>query len=66
MSDDRLVLGPYEFTSRLFLGTGKYATNEAMVEALDVSGCEQRGELIVEGDRAALPQALAVYGIEVR
>ncbi len=32
---------------------------------LDVAGCEQRGELIVEGDRTALPRALAVYGINV-
>jgi thiazole synthase len=40
VNDDLLILGPYEFKSRLFLGTGKYATNEQMVEALDASGCE--------------------------
>ncbi len=28
------------FTSRLFVGTGKYATHELMREALDASGCE--------------------------
>ncbi len=40
MSDDTLKLGPYEFRSRLFVGTGKYATNELMVEALEASGTE--------------------------
>jgi len=28
------------FTSRLFVGTGKYATHELMRDALDASGCE--------------------------
>ena len=37
---DQLKLGPYEFTSRLFVGTGKYATNELMAEALAASGTE--------------------------
>jgi thiazole synthase len=40
LADDKLRLGPYEFTSRLFVGTGKYATNELMVEALEASGTE--------------------------
>ena len=38
--DEPLVLGPHTFTSRLFLGTGKYPDMESMVEALDVSGTE--------------------------
>ena len=38
MSNDNLKLGSYEFTSRLLVGTGKYATNELMVEALAASG----------------------------
>ena len=38
--DEPLVLGPHTFTSRLFLGTGKYPTMESMVEALDVSGTQ--------------------------
>ncbi|MCX7719008.1 MAG: thiazole synthase [Candidatus Sumerlaeaceae bacterium] len=38
--DDKLVLGGREFTSRLLVGTGKYATFELMVEALEASGCE--------------------------
>ncbi len=37
---ETLKLGPYEFTSRLFVGTGKYATFELMQEALEASGCE--------------------------
>jgi len=40
LSDDKLKLGSYEFGSRLFVGTGKYATNELMVEALEASGTE--------------------------
>ena len=38
--DEPLVLGPHSFTSRLFLGTGKYPSMDSMVEALDVSGTE--------------------------
>ena len=37
---DTLKLGPYELTSRLIVGTGKYATFELMQQALDASGCE--------------------------
>jgi thiazole synthase len=37
---DKLKLGPFEFSSRLFVGTGKYTTNEIMVEALAASGTE--------------------------
>ena len=35
-----LKLGPYTFGSRLMLGTGKYETNELMVDCLDASGTE--------------------------
>ncbi|MEC7726030.1 MAG: thiazole synthase, partial [Planctomycetota bacterium] len=38
--DEPLVLGPHTFTSRLFLGTGKYPDMESMVAALDVSGTQ--------------------------
>jgi thiazole synthase len=38
--DHPLVLGPHTFTSRLFLGTGKYPSMESMVEALAVSGTQ--------------------------
>ena len=38
--DETLVLGDYRFDSRLFLGTGKYATYPQMRDALDISGTE--------------------------
>lgn len=37
---DTLKFGKYEFTSRLMVGTGKYATNELMKDALAASGAE--------------------------
>lgn len=37
---DRLRLGKYEFTSRLFVGTGKYPSMEVMRDALEASGTE--------------------------
>ncbi len=36
--DDTLVIGGQEFTSRLFVGTGKYKDNETMVKAIQASG----------------------------
>jgi thiazole synthase len=38
--DDRLTIAGKRFTSRLFLGTGKYASAEQTVAALDASGTE--------------------------
>ena len=38
--DSPLTLGPFSFDSRLFVGTGKYATDEQMREAVDASGTE--------------------------
>ncbi|MCX5675788.1 MAG: thiazole synthase [Planctomycetota bacterium] len=38
--NDALKLGPYAFTSRLFVGTGKYETFPLMREALEASGCQ--------------------------
>ena len=38
--DDPLVLGSHRFASRLFTGTGKYASFEVMREALAASGSE--------------------------
>jgi len=35
-----LTIGSFQIESRLFVGTGKYATYELMREALDASGCE--------------------------
>jgi len=37
---DTLKLGPYTFTSRLFVGTGKYGTLPLMRDALEASGAE--------------------------
>ena len=38
--DKPLTIGTHTFTSRLIVGTGKYASYELMREALDVSGTE--------------------------
>ncbi|MCP4271368.1 MAG: hypothetical protein GY781_05295 [Gammaproteobacteria bacterium] len=40
MTDTTLKLGKYEFSSRLFVGTGKYETFDLMKEALEASGSE--------------------------
>ncbi len=37
---DPLVVAGVELRSRLFVGTGKYASDDAMVAALEASGCE--------------------------
>jgi len=55
MSNETLRIGGFEFTSRLFVGTGKYATYELMAEALAASGCEVvtvavRRERMVDSD----------------
>jgi thiazole synthase len=40
MSADTYKVGPFELSSRLFVGTGKYADFDQMVAALDASGCQ--------------------------
>lgn len=40
VEDEPLVIAGREFRSRLIVGTGKYATNEAMVQAIDASGAD--------------------------
>lgn len=40
MNDAPLKIGRYTFQSRIFLGTGKFATLDLMDEALAASGCE--------------------------
>jgi thiazole synthase len=40
IEDSALVLGRHTFRSRLFLGTGKYRTNDEMVDCLAESGTE--------------------------
>jgi len=40
MTPDIFRVGPFELRSRLFVGTGKYATYRQMAEALEASGCQ--------------------------
>src|ERR1700704_3397208 len=40
LAQDALVIAGQELRSRLFLGTGKYRTDEEMLAALEASGCE--------------------------
>ena len=40
MATDKLVIGGREFSSRLMVGTGKYASFEQMVQAIELSGAE--------------------------
>lgn len=53
---DPLVIADHEFSSRLFLGTGKFASNDTMRDALEASGTEivtvalRRADLSNEGD----------------
>src|SRR5512137_646298 len=39
-SDDKLIIAGRKFTSRLMVGTGKYASMEQMVRAIEASGAE--------------------------
>lgn len=39
-SDPKLKIGRYELTSRLILGTGKYASMDVMAKALEASGAQ--------------------------
>ncbi len=40
MKDNKLIIAGRQFDSRLIIGTGKYRTNEQMVEAFERSGAE--------------------------
>jgi thiazole synthase len=37
---DELIIAGRRFKSRLMVGTGKFASNEAMIAAMEGSGCE--------------------------
>jgi thiazole synthase len=58
-TSEPLVIAGREFRSRLFLGTGKFSSNEAMASALEASGCEivtvalRRADLSGKGDAFA-------------
>src|SRR5579884_804907 len=55
-TSEPLVIAGRQFQSRLLLGTGKFASNEAMAAALDASGTEivtvalRRADLSGKGD----------------
>ncbi|OQB80800.1 MAG: Thiazole synthase [Planctomycetes bacterium ADurb.Bin126] len=57
---EKFRIGGFEFTSRLFVGTGKYKTFELMRDALAASGCEvvtvavRRERLVDAGGRNIL------------
>jgi thiazole synthase len=57
---DVLKIGDYELTSRLIVGTGKYSTNEIMVDALEASGTDMvtvaigRVDLTAKGEKNLL------------
>ena len=38
--NDKLVIAGREFSSRLMVGTGKYASNEETVKAIEASGAQ--------------------------
>ncbi|MDE5958354.1 MAG: thiazole synthase, partial [Muribaculaceae bacterium] len=38
--NDLLKIGPREFTSRLFVGTGKFPSSQMMLDAILASGSE--------------------------
>lgn len=40
IQNDKLIIAGREFSSRLMVGTGKYASFEQMVQALEISGAE--------------------------
>lgn len=53
--EDKLIVGAHELTSRLIVGTGKYATYPLMAQALDLSGTQcitvaVRRERLVDAD----------------
>ncbi len=40
MTNDKLIIAGKSFTSRLLVGTGKYASNQIMADAIEASGTE--------------------------
>ncbi len=57
--DAPLKIGTHTFSSRLIVGTGKYATHQQMAEALDVAGAEcitvaVRRERLIDADGKSL------------
>ena len=57
-TDTPFIIAGREFRSRLLVGTGKYASNDQMIQAIDASGAEVvtvavRRERLVEHARKA-------------
>jgi len=65
MAVESFQVGPFEFASRLFVGTGKYADFDQMVAALDASGCQVVTVAVrrdvLGGDGQAKPQNILDY-----
>ncbi len=65
MAGESFQVGPFEFASRLFVGTGKYADFDQMVAALDASGCQVVTVAVrrdvLGGDGQAKPQNILDY-----
>ncbi|MDE7120012.1 MAG: thiazole synthase, partial [Muribaculaceae bacterium] len=36
----KLIIGRHEFSSRLFMGTGKFSSNQLMSDAIEASGTQ--------------------------
>lgn len=58
-ADKPLKVGPFTFKSRLFTGTGKYATHELMQQSMEASGCDVttvavRRERLIDKDGKSL------------
>ncbi len=65
MGGESFRVGPFEFASRLFVGTGKYADFDQMAAALDASGCQVVTVAVrrdvLGGDGQAKPQNILDY-----
>ncbi|MFQ5490307.1 MAG: thiazole synthase [Phycisphaerae bacterium] len=65
MAAETYRVGPFELTSRLFVGTGKYANFDLMQSALKASGCQVVTVAVrrdvLDGDGKARPENLIDY-----
>jgi thiazole synthase len=60
VADKALKIGPFTFQSRLFTGTGKYATYDLMRDCLAASGCEVT-TVAVRRERLANGQGQSIF-----
>ena len=67
---DKLIIAGREFSSRLFLGTGKFNNNELMAKAIEASGTEmvtvamKRIELDDENDELLTSKPQPILAID--